>query len=133
MSDRVSANTTHPHVLPIIAHAFDMPAADIRVLSRFLGGGFGCKGQLWWPWMHFDHRDHKGEPTECSQAGNEHKLTSNYPKAYQCAKSVAFIGTQWLFEPKSPSEREFSRKWPETFGDGSLERERQSRHNPGCA
>jgi len=35
----------------IIAHAFDMPAADIRVLSRFLGGGFGCKGQLWWPWM----------------------------------------------------------------------------------
>ncbi|MBV8192002.1 MAG: xanthine dehydrogenase family protein molybdopterin-binding subunit [Alphaproteobacteria bacterium] len=34
-----------------IAHAFDMPAGDIRVLSRFLGGGFGCKGQLWWPWM----------------------------------------------------------------------------------
>jgi xanthine dehydrogenase YagR molybdenum-binding subunit len=35
----------------ITAQAFDMPAADIRVLSRFLGGGFGCKGQLWWPWM----------------------------------------------------------------------------------
>lgn len=35
----------------IIAHAFDMPAADIRVVSRYLGGGFGCKGQLWWPWM----------------------------------------------------------------------------------
>jgi xanthine dehydrogenase YagR molybdenum-binding subunit len=35
----------------IIAQAFDMPAADIRVLARFLGGGFGCKGQLWWPWM----------------------------------------------------------------------------------
>jgi xanthine dehydrogenase YagR molybdenum-binding subunit len=35
----------------MIAHAFDMPAADIRVLARFLGGGFGCKGQLWWPWM----------------------------------------------------------------------------------
>jgi xanthine dehydrogenase YagR molybdenum-binding subunit len=35
----------------ITASAFDMPAADIRVLSRFLGGGFGCKGQLWWPWM----------------------------------------------------------------------------------
>ncbi|MDN5004334.1 xanthine dehydrogenase family protein molybdopterin-binding subunit [Bradyrhizobium sp. GCM10027634] len=35
----------------VIAQAFDMQAADIRVLSRFLGGGFGCKGQLWWPWM----------------------------------------------------------------------------------
>jgi xanthine dehydrogenase YagR molybdenum-binding subunit len=35
----------------IIADAFDMPPADIRVLARFLGGGFGCKGQLWWPWM----------------------------------------------------------------------------------
>jgi xanthine dehydrogenase YagR molybdenum-binding subunit len=35
----------------MIAHAFKMPAADIRVISRFLGGGFGCKGQLWWPWM----------------------------------------------------------------------------------
>jgi xanthine dehydrogenase YagR molybdenum-binding subunit len=35
----------------IIAHAFDMLPADIRVLARFLGGGFGCKGQLWWPWM----------------------------------------------------------------------------------
>ena len=35
----------------IIAHAFNMPAADIRVIARFLGGGFGCKGQLWWPWM----------------------------------------------------------------------------------
>jgi xanthine dehydrogenase YagR molybdenum-binding subunit len=35
----------------IIASAFAMPAADVRVISRFLGGGFGCKGQLWWPWM----------------------------------------------------------------------------------
>ena len=35
----------------MIAHAFRMPASDIRVISRFLGGGFGCKGQLWWPWM----------------------------------------------------------------------------------
>lgn len=35
----------------IIAHAFQMPASDIRVIARFLGGGFGCKGQLWWPWM----------------------------------------------------------------------------------
>jgi xanthine dehydrogenase YagR molybdenum-binding subunit len=35
----------------MIAHAFKMPASDIRVISRFLGGGFGCKGQLWWPWM----------------------------------------------------------------------------------
>ena len=35
----------------MIAHAFKMPTADIRVFARFLGGGFGCKGQLWWPWM----------------------------------------------------------------------------------
>ena len=35
----------------VVAHAFRMPASDIRVVSRFLGGGFGCKGQLWWPWM----------------------------------------------------------------------------------
>jgi xanthine dehydrogenase YagR molybdenum-binding subunit len=35
----------------MIGHAFKMPASDIRVISRFLGGGFGCKGQLWWPWM----------------------------------------------------------------------------------
>ena len=35
----------------MIAHAFRMPVSDIRVISRFLGGGFGCKGQLWWPWM----------------------------------------------------------------------------------
>ncbi len=35
----------------IIAHAFGMPAGDVRVISQYLGGGFGCKGQLWWPWM----------------------------------------------------------------------------------
>jgi xanthine dehydrogenase YagR molybdenum-binding subunit len=35
----------------MIAHAFQMPASNVRVISRFLGGGFGCKGQLWWPWM----------------------------------------------------------------------------------
>jgi xanthine dehydrogenase YagR molybdenum-binding subunit len=35
----------------MIAHAFQMSASNIRVISRFLGGGFGCKGQLWWPWM----------------------------------------------------------------------------------
>ena len=34
-----------------IARAFGMPAEDVRVIARFLGGGFGCKGQLWWPWM----------------------------------------------------------------------------------
>lgn len=35
----------------IIAQAFRMPVEDARVITRFLGGGFGCKGQLWWPWM----------------------------------------------------------------------------------
>jgi xanthine dehydrogenase YagR molybdenum-binding subunit len=28
----------------MISHAFQMPVSDIRVISRFLGGGFGCKG-----------------------------------------------------------------------------------------
>jgi xanthine dehydrogenase YagR molybdenum-binding subunit len=35
----------------IVASAFAMPVNDVRVIARFLGGGFGCKGQLWWPWM----------------------------------------------------------------------------------
>ena len=35
----------------MIAHAFDMAPADIRVVARYLGGGFGAKGQLWWPWL----------------------------------------------------------------------------------
>ncbi len=34
-----------------IAHAFQMPVEDVRVVCRYLGGGFGCKGPLWWPWM----------------------------------------------------------------------------------
>ena len=35
----------------IIAHALGMAPEEVRVVSTFLGGGFGCKGQLWWPWM----------------------------------------------------------------------------------
>lgn len=35
----------------ILAHAFGLPRDDVRVVSRFLGGGFGCKGQLWFPWL----------------------------------------------------------------------------------
>jgi xanthine dehydrogenase YagR molybdenum-binding subunit len=34
-----------------IAHAFTMPVEQCRVVTRYLGGGFGCKGQLFWPWM----------------------------------------------------------------------------------
>ena len=34
-----------------IAHAFQAPAETVRVICRYLGGGFGCKGPLWWPWM----------------------------------------------------------------------------------
>ena len=52
--DKAVVHTTTQAVFgtrAIIAHAFNMPAADIRVIARFLGGGFGCKGQLWWPWM----------------------------------------------------------------------------------
>ena len=35
----------------VIAHAFGIPLERVRVVSRFLGGGFGCKGQLWFPWL----------------------------------------------------------------------------------
>ncbi len=52
--DKAVVHTTTQAVFgtrAIIAHAFKMPAADVRVIARFLGGGFGCKGQLWWPWM----------------------------------------------------------------------------------
>lgn len=34
-----------------VAHAFQTPVEQVRVVSRFMGGGFGCKGPLWWPWM----------------------------------------------------------------------------------
>jgi xanthine dehydrogenase YagR molybdenum-binding subunit len=34
----------------VLARAFQTPPEDVRVVTRFLGGGFGCKGQLWWPW-----------------------------------------------------------------------------------
>src|SRR5205085_315225 len=30
-----------------LAEIFGMPANNVRVISYFLGGGFGCKGQLW--------------------------------------------------------------------------------------
>ena len=52
--ERVTVHTTTQAVFgtrAAIAHAFRMPAEDARVITRFLGGGFGCKGQLWWPWM----------------------------------------------------------------------------------
>lgn len=35
----------------IVAHGFQIPPEQVRVVSRFMGGGFGCKGPLWWPWM----------------------------------------------------------------------------------
>ncbi len=35
----------------IVAHAFDLPRERVRVFSPFLGGGFGCKGALWFPWL----------------------------------------------------------------------------------
>ena len=35
----------------VVAHALGLKPEAVRVVSTFLGGGFGCKGQLWWPWM----------------------------------------------------------------------------------
>ncbi len=54
VGDLATVHTTTQAVFgtrSIIAHAFQMPAEQARVITRFLGGGFGCKGQLWWPWM----------------------------------------------------------------------------------
>jgi xanthine dehydrogenase YagR molybdenum-binding subunit len=52
--DKVTVHTCTQAVFgtrAAIVHAFNMPADNVRVIARFLGGGFGCKGQLWWPWM----------------------------------------------------------------------------------
>jgi xanthine dehydrogenase YagR molybdenum-binding subunit len=52
--DKVTVHTCTQAVFgtrAAIAGAFDMPPDDVRVIARFLGGGFGCKGPLWWPWM----------------------------------------------------------------------------------
>ncbi len=35
----------------VVTHAFGLPPDGARVVSRLLGGGFGCKGQLWFPWL----------------------------------------------------------------------------------
>ena len=35
----------------VIAAALDIPRDRVRVVTRFLGGGFGCKGQLWFPYL----------------------------------------------------------------------------------
>ncbi|NUA28304.1 xanthine dehydrogenase family protein molybdopterin-binding subunit [Cupriavidus basilensis] len=35
----------------IVAHSFQIPVEQVRVVSRFVGGGFGCKGPLWLPWL----------------------------------------------------------------------------------
>ncbi len=32
----------------LIAHMLGLPREQVQVICRLLGGGFGCKGQLWW-------------------------------------------------------------------------------------
>jgi xanthine dehydrogenase YagR molybdenum-binding subunit len=52
--DRVVVHTCTQAVFgtrAIIAGAFGLPPENVRVVARFLGGGFGSKGQLWWPYM----------------------------------------------------------------------------------
>lgn len=33
----------------VLARSFGLPAESVRVIARFLGGGFGSKGRSWWP------------------------------------------------------------------------------------
>ena len=35
----------------VVTHAFGLEPDGARVVSRLLGGGFGCKGALWFPWL----------------------------------------------------------------------------------
>ncbi|WP_374573956.1 xanthine dehydrogenase family protein molybdopterin-binding subunit [Phenylobacterium sp.] len=52
--DKVVAHTGTQAIFAtqrVIAHAFQIPVENVRVVSRYMGGGFGCKGPLWWPWM----------------------------------------------------------------------------------
>lgn len=52
--DRVIVHTCTQAIFAtrrVVAHAFQIPTDHVRVVSRFMGGGFGCKGPLWWPWM----------------------------------------------------------------------------------
>jgi len=52
--DRVVVHTSTQAVFgtrAVIAHAFGLPVEDVRVITRYMGGGFGSKGQLWFPYM----------------------------------------------------------------------------------
>ena len=52
--DKVAVHTSTQAVFgtrAVIAAAFGLPADNVRVITRHLGGGFGCKGQLWFPYL----------------------------------------------------------------------------------
>jgi xanthine dehydrogenase YagR molybdenum-binding subunit len=52
--DTVTVHTSTQAVFAtrtVIAQAFGMPVDDVRVITKNLGGGFGSKGGLWFPWM----------------------------------------------------------------------------------
>jgi xanthine dehydrogenase YagR molybdenum-binding subunit len=52
--DRATVHTNTQAVFgtrAAIAQAFATPPEKVRVITRFLGGGFGCKGPLWWPYL----------------------------------------------------------------------------------
>src|SRR4029078_2077168 len=42
--DAVQASST---VIPVVSTAFGLDPADVRVLARHTGGGFGAKGYIW--------------------------------------------------------------------------------------
>jgi xanthine dehydrogenase YagR molybdenum-binding subunit len=52
--DRATVHTNTQAVFgtrAAIAQAFATPPEKVRVITRFVGGGFGCKGPLWWPYL----------------------------------------------------------------------------------
>ena len=52
--DRVVVHTATQAIFAtrrVIAHCMAVPMDHVRVLSRYLGGGFGAKGPAWWPCM----------------------------------------------------------------------------------
>lgn len=48
--DKLTLHDASQHISGVqetLSRIFDIPKTNVRVLSLFVGGGFGCKGQIW--------------------------------------------------------------------------------------